>query len=49
MTDNGSGGQPVSMANVIEVAAFAKKYKKILWMDACRIFENAAFIKAFEP
>ncbi len=48
MTDNGSGGQPVSMSNVKEVAAFAKKNNKLFWIDGCRIFENAAFIKAFE-
>jgi tryptophanase len=30
------------------VAEFAKKNNKLFWIDACRIFENAAFIKAFE-
>jgi tryptophanase len=37
------------MKNVKEVAVFAKKNKKLFWIDGCRIFENAAFIKAFEP
>lgn len=48
MTDNGSGGQPVSMKNLKFLAEHAKTHNKLLWVDAYRVFENAVFIKAFE-
>lgn len=41
MTDNGSGGQPVSMKNLKFLAEHARTHKKLLWVDACRVFENA--------
>ena len=48
VTENGGGGQPVSMKNLKYVADRAHKDGKPVWLDACRIFENAVFIKAFE-
>jgi len=49
LTDNGGGGQPVSMKNIKTIKDLAHKQKKIFWIDGCRIFENAFFIKAYEP
>ena len=48
LTDNGGGGQPVSMANFKFLVAKALEQGLIVWADACRIFENALFIKTFE-
>ena len=48
LTDNGSGGQPVAMANFKFLAKEAREAGLFVWVDACRIFENALFIKAFE-
>lgn len=48
VTDNGGGGQPVSMKNYKELVAKAHTDGKFVWVDACRIFENALFVKAFE-
>lgn len=48
-TTNLTGGQPVSLANLRQVAAFAKKEKIMLVLDACLIAENAWFIKQREP
>ncbi|MFA6072605.1 MAG: beta-eliminating lyase-related protein [Candidatus Woesearchaeota archaeon] len=48
MTDNGGGGQPVSMKNYKFITEKVHNEGKFLWLDACRIFENALFIKAFE-
>ncbi len=48
LTDNGGGGQPVSMKNVKQAAAFAKAHGLLFWIDACRVFENALFIQLFE-
>jgi tryptophanase len=47
-TDNGGGGQPVSMENVRKVAEFAHKNGLLLWIDACRIFHNAMYIRLHE-
>jgi tryptophanase len=48
VTDNGGGGQPVSMENYNRVVDFAHEHGCIVWVDACRIFENALFIHLFE-
>lgn len=48
LTDNGGGGQPVSMANFRFLVAKAREQGLFVWVDACRIFENALFIKTFE-
>ena len=48
VTNNGNGGQPVSMENMREISEYAKANGKLVWIDACRIFENAMFIKTYE-
>ncbi len=41
---NMAGGQPVSMANMIELEKYANKHGIKLWLDATRAVENAYFI-----
>lgn len=48
VTVNLAGGQPVSMANMREVRAFADKYNIKVMYDATRCVENAYFIKEQE-
>ena len=48
VTNNGGGGQPVSMANIKAVSALCKRYGIPLILDCCRFAENAYFIKRFE-
>ncbi len=48
ITNNSGGGQPVSMQNIKEVNAIAKKYNIPLIFDACRFAENCYFIKERE-
>jgi tryptophanase len=47
-TCNTTGGQPVSMSNIRDVAALTKKYGIPLIIDAARFAENAYFIKMRE-
>ncbi len=48
VTVNLAGGQPVSMQNLKEVSALAKKYSIKVMFDATRCVENAYFIRERE-
>ncbi|MEO8512006.1 MAG: tryptophanase [Ignavibacteria bacterium] len=45
VTNNSGGGQPVSMANAIEIKKICNKYKVNYFLDCCRIAENSYYIK----
>ncbi len=48
VTNNSGGGQPVSMENARQIRAVADQYGIRFILDACRIAENAYFIKQRE-
>ena len=48
ITNNTSGGQPVSMQNLWEARVLANKYNKRILFDSARFAENAYFIKTRE-
>jgi tryptophanase len=49
VTNNSGGGQPVSLDNLRQVAAVCRGYHRPLYLDACRIAENAYLVKLHEP
>jgi len=49
ITNNGGGGQPVSMANIRQTRALLQRYGIPLFFDACRFAENCFLIKEREP
>ena len=48
LTNNSGGGQPASLKNIISASRLARRYGVPFVVDACRIAENAFFIKKLE-
>ena len=49
VTNNSSGGQPVSMENMKAVRRICDKHGILMVIDGCRIAENSYFVKHREP
>ncbi len=49
ITNNSSGGQPVSMANILETSDICHHHQIPFFYDAARFAENCFFIKRDEP
>jgi tryptophanase len=49
ITNNAGGGQPVSLANIHEVARLTHEHGKKFVLDIARFAENAWFVQAREP
>src|SRR5262245_415014 len=49
VTNNANGGQPVSLANLLEVRRTCERHGIPLYLDAARFAENAYLIKLREP
>jgi tryptophanase len=49
ITNNGLGGQPVSMANLAEVRRLCRRHRVPFFLDAARFAENAWLVQQREP
>ncbi len=49
ITNNGGGGQPVSMDNMRRASTLCRRHGVPFYLDACRFAENAYFIKKRTP